>query len=286
MNLKRAVLLMSMWAPVAGAQAVVLSANAQQTAAIIGIREIIGQFAEFRAAPPSMESTLHKLLLRQQIAEALLESNLDVDAAVSSIQREQAQLQVTRDYLSAQRDRLVGLTTAAATISGSGIGIAGSAMQFSDKTAYAGDGVSVGSGVVSTVLSLLSMRLQRGGKAPLEVAPNMLARPFGRPSENVSAWPDDVWAYLNAAPPSGIRHQTRLESLIEDWTRQGHISSQASPATDRKIEFLTSSFSERRRLSLNDVSDRFSMLADLGAQVALMKRDLAELARYLRTVGW
>jgi len=264
----------------------VLSANAQQTAAIIGIREIIDQFAEFRSQPPSTENTLRRLVLRQQITDAILETDLDVDATVSSIQREQTQLQVTRDYLSAQRDRLVGLTTAAATISGSGIGIAGSAMQFSDKTAYAGDGVSIGSGVASTILSLLSMRLQRGGKAPIEIAPNMLAHPFGRPSESVSAWPDDVWAYLNATPPSGVRRQTRLESLIEDWTRQGRISSQASPATERKIEFLTSSFSERRRLGLSDLGDRFSMLADLSAQVALMKRDLAELAHYLRTVGW
>lgn len=286
MNLERALLLMSMLAPAVAAQSVALSANAQQTAAIIGIKEIIDQFAEFRSQPPSTENTLRRLVLRQQITDAILETDLDVDATVSSIQREQTQLQVTRDYLSAQRDRLVGLTTAAATISGSGIGIVGSAMQFSDKTAYAGDGVSVGSGVASTILSLLSMRLQRGGKAPIEIAPNMLAHPFGRPSERVSAWPDDVWAYLNATPPSGVRHQTRLESLIEDWTRQGRISSQPSTATERKIEFLTSSFSERRRLSLNDLGDRFSMLADLSAQVALMKRDLAELAHYLRTVGW
>jgi hypothetical protein len=159
-------------------------------------------------------------------------------------------------------------------------------MQFSDRTAYAGDGVSVGSGAVSTILSLLSMRLQRGGKAPIEVAPNPLARPFGRPSERMSVWPDDVWAYLNSVPPGGVHSETRLESLIEDWTRQGRISSQASPAAERKIEFLTSSFSERRRLSLNDLSDRYSMLADLRAQVALMKRDLADLAHYLRGAGW
>ena len=76
------------------------------------------------------------------------------------------------------------------------------------------------------------------------------------------------------------------KSLIENWTRQGRISSQSSPAAERKIEFLTSSFSERRRLSLNDLSDRSSMLADLRAQVALMKRDLADLARYLRAAGW
>ncbi len=277
---------MSLFAPAAAAQSVVLSADARQTAALIGIRELLDQLESNRTQTVTTESTIRKLTLRQQISEAILETGLDVDAAVSSIQREEAQLQVTRDYLSSQRDKMVGLTTAAATISGSGIGIAGSAMQFSDRTAYAGDGISVGSGVISTVLSLLSMRLQRGGKAPVEIAPNMLARPFGRPSERVSAWPDDVWAYLNSAPADGVRHQTRMESLIEEWTRQGRISSQASPATERKVDFLTSSFSERRRLSLTDLSDRASMLEDLRAQVALMKRDLAELARYLRGTGW
>lgn len=284
MNFQRVVLLISVCAPTVIAQSAALSAGARQIAGIIGITEIIDQF---EAPGPSRLYRQHSPQTDPSAADHRGDSRNGPECGRGgSIQREQAQLEVTRNYLSAQRDRLVGLTTAAATITGSGIGIAGGGMQFSDRTAYAVDAVSVGSGAASTILSLLGLRLQRWGKAPIEVAPNMLARPFSRPSERLSAWPDDVWAYLNSVPPAGVRRETRLESLIEDWTRQGRISSQASPAAERKIEFLTSSFSERRWLSLNDLSDRYSMMADLRAQVALMKRDLADLAHYLRAAGW
>jgi hypothetical protein len=270
----------------ARAQSPALAPEQRQTAAIIGVASALDRSEALRSAPASTATTLDRLLLREEITEGILAASLDVDAVIASIQREQAQIQAAVDYLSGRRDRQVALATTAATISGGGIGIVGTAMQFNDRTAYAGDGVSIAAGAASTLLSLLSMRLQRGNSTHIDIAPNMLARAFGRPSETISVWPEDVWQYLNSVPAGGIRGQTRLESLIEDWTRQGHISSQAGPETDRKIALLTSPFSGNRKLNLNDLTDRSAMLADLRAQVALLKRDLSGLVDYLRRSGW
>jgi len=225
---------------------------------------------------------VQKLALQQQMTTALLDAVLDVDAVIASIQREETQIQHVQNRLSMQRDRVVGLATLGSTISGSGVGIIGSSLALSKKTTLAGNAVSVGSGVAATVLSLLAIRLQRGGKGLIEVSPNMLARLLGRPSEDISLWPDDVWNFLNAVPAQGTRSQTRLESLKEIWTVQGRISLQNSAASEAKIAFLTSSSAEARGLSLDNLSDRSTMLADTRAQVALMKRDLAELVKYLR----
>ena len=276
----RCVLLILLWAPAAAAQR--LSPEARQTAGIIGIVSSLDQFDKLRTAPLSPDTVVQKLALQQQMTTALLDAVLDVDAVIASIQREETQIQHVQNRLSMRRDRVVGLATLGSTIAGSGVGIIGSSLALSKKTTLAGNAVSVGSGVAATVLSLLAIRLQRGGKGFIEVSPNMLARLLGRPSETISLWPDDVWNFLNAVPAQSTRTQTRLESLKDTWIMQGRISLQYSAASEAKVAFLTSSSAEARGLSLDNLSDRSTMLADTRAQVALMKRDLAELVKYLR----
>jgi hypothetical protein len=280
MKAYRYALLILLWAPAAAAQS--LSPEARQTAGIIGIVSTLDQFDKLRTAPPSLDTVVQKLVLQQQMTTALLDAVLDVDAVIVSIQREETQIQHVQNRLSMQRDRVVGLATLGSTIAGSGAGIIGNSLALSKKTTLAGNAVSVGSGVAATVLSLLAIRLERGGRGSIEVSPNMLARLLGRPSEDISLWPDDVWNFLNAVPAQGTRTQTRLESLKETWTLQGRISLQKSAASEAKIAFLTSSSAEARSLSLDNLFDRSTMLADTRAQVALMKRDLAELVKYLR----
>ncbi len=114
----------------------------------------------------------------------------------------------------------------------------------------------------------------------------MLAPLFGRPSSQQTVYPAAVWAYLNSPPIGGVRHGSRIQLLLAQWTAQGLTGPAGSPAAQRKIAFLTSSFSERRRISLSDLSDRAEMLSDLRGQAGLMKRDLAELMNYLRQTGF
>jgi len=92
-------------------------------------------------------------VFREEITEAALQASLDTHAVIASIQREQAQIQAATDSLSARRDRLVNLTAAAAA---------------------------------ATILSLIAMPLQRGGRPHVEIAPNMPAQVFDRPSAAVS----------------------------------------------------------------------------------------------------
>ena len=259
-----------------------LSPEARQTAGIIGIVSTLDQFDKLRTEPPSPDTVVQKLVLQQRMTTALLDAVLDVDAVIASIQSEETQIQHVQNRLSAQRDRVVGLATLGSIIAGSGVGIIGNSLALSKKTALAGNAVSVGSGVAATVLSLVAIRLARGGKESIEVSPNMLARLFDQPSDDISLWPEDVWNFLNAVPVQSTRTQTRLESLKDTWTMQGRISLRNSAASEAKIAFLTSSSAEPRRLSLDNLSDRSAMLADTRAQVALMKRDLAELLKYLR----
>jgi hypothetical protein len=46
-----------------------------------------------------------------------------------------------------------------------------------------------------------------------------------------------------------------------------------------KIDQLTSRIAEHERLSIGSLADRSAMLADLGARVSLMNRDLRDLMK-------
>lgn len=187
------------------------------------------------------------------------------------------------ESLERRRDRSVGITNLAAIVLGSGIGVLGSALQFGDSTAHAGDGVGVASGAGSTLLSLVGVRLQRGGKRLVSIEPKMLAPVFHRGPDSVNVYPQDVWRYLNSAPKAG--DLTPVDALVKHWTDEGRIRQDRSAATERKIDFLTSSFGGHRPLSIDDLMDRSAMLADLRARVALMKTNLSELTIYLRRAG-
>jgi hypothetical protein len=267
------------------AQPIVLSPQARQTASLLGISGEVDSFAALRTAPLSTGTTLRGLVLRQQIMESLFEAKLDVDSAIALIQKERDQIQEARELLSEKREGRGHIVEMAATIFDAGSAV-GDAIQFNDKLTTKGNAVTFSAGAVAAALSLWALHLQHGGKTRVEVAPNMLARLFGRPTEPANIWPGEVWAYLNSAPASGLMDQTRAEVLKHQWVKQGRISLQPSLKAEQKIVFLTSSLSGARRLSAGELSDRAAMLADLRAQVALTDRDIAELVHCLRQAGW
>jgi hypothetical protein len=132
------------------------------------------------------------------------------------------------------------------------------------------------------------MRMQ-GGRRPLGDSPRMLARFFGRQPNATEAipsvYPEEVWSYLNSAAPSNANNQsgivTRREQLIAKWRSEGRINQDGSPRGERRIESLSGNISQLRKLSINELDDRLTMLLDVRATVSLMKRGLSEIVRGL-----
>jgi len=111
----------------------------------------------------------------------------------------------------------------------------------------------------------------------------MLAKLFDRPTEFHSDYPQEVWAYLNAAPPAEPGDGTRRERLIKQWADIGRIEAGDTRKAQQKVELLTSGVSDQRPLAIDLLNDRAAMLADVRARVALMKRDLSKLVLALRS---
>ncbi len=224
---------------------------------------------------PSLEQARTSVDARLDVTEAILASSLEVDGVLAELENEEARAAEVRAALEAERDRRVGLNSVANIITGGGVGAGGQALQIKHSTA--GNLLGAITGGISTVLSFVAIHQQHGGKLPLGQAPNMLAKFFDRPAEFHSDYPEAVWTYLNSVPPGDSADETRRQQLIRKWTAEGHIGKDPT-----RIDLLTSGVSQQRALSIDVLSDRAAMLAEVRAMLFLMKRDLGKLLLYAR----
>lgn len=258
--------------------------NAEQVAAILGISDLVSNTRIMEAQTThECASTVEELSMRQDILERVVEASFEVDGALAELENERARLTELSAASQARRDRAVNLTSIANLVTGTGLGIAVNAMQFSSSTANLGNGLGVGSGVGSTVLSIIWIREQRGPQHSVGRIPNMLAPLFARQPVLNSYYPQPVLEYLRSTPPGeGAESGSRLGQLMAEWRQVGRLGPPGSAQTEQKITQLTSSLDDKTKLSIDDLSDRIAMLGDVTGRVALMKRDLAELMLSVR----
>ena len=260
------------------------AANAEQIAKILGISQHVAETRGLQNKTSCGSTpTIEELMVRQQVLETVEAASLKVDGVLAELANERAHLSELSVALQARRDRAVNLANVANLITGTGLGIVVNSLQFSNSTANVGNGIGVGSGVASTALSLVAMRLQRGPQGSVGRIPNMLAPLFGRPGELNSYYPAEVMEYLRTVPPDeSAAAGSRLDQLITEWRQDGRLGPAGSPKTDEQIARLTSSLDDKTKLSIDDMSDRMAMLADVTGRVGLMKRDLADLMLSVR----
>lgn len=257
--------------------------NAEQVATILGISDLVSNARMMEAQARECTSTVEELSMRQDILERVVEASFEVDGTLAELENERARLTELSAASQARRDRAVNLTSIANLVTGTGLGIAVNAMQFSSSTANIGNGLGVGSGVGSTVLSIIGIREQRGPQHSVGRIPNMLAPLFARQPVLNSYYPQPVLEYLRSTPPGeGAESGSRLDQLMVEWRQVGRLGPPGSAQTEQKITRLTSSLDDKTKLSIDDLSDRIAMLGDVTGRVALMKRDLAELMLSVR----
>ena len=266
-------------------QAQSLSPGATEVAKEIGVTPLLERLMKLPDSERGVGGgvmSAEALSLRQQITETVVSASLEIDGTVAEIDSELGQIAAVRSVLEARRDRALAIGTIANIVAGGATGVLGTALQFKDTTAKAGNIIGVAGGGVATFLSVIGIRQQRGGKQALGIAPNMLAKFFDRPAEFHSEYPEEIWAYLNAVPPSEGSIETRRAQLLKQWTATGRIDETNSTKATKKLELLTSGVSQQRKLSLDLLSDRAAMLNDVRAKISLMKRDLSKLMLALR----
>jgi hypothetical protein len=258
--------------------------NATDIARILGLSDSINDIRQLHARNGcSSPVTLEEMAIRQDIVETILGGSLDVEGVMAELENERSQLFELRAALTARRDRSVGLLNVANIITGTGVGIAVNALQLSDSTAKVGDNIGIASGIGSTVLSVMGLHRQHGPLHSIGRLPNMLAPLFGRAAVLNTYYPPAVLEYLHSTPVSeDTESGSRLDQLMAEWRREGRIGPTGALKTDQQIARLTSSLDTKKKLSIDDISDRIAMLSDVIGRVGLMKRDLAKLMMSLK----
>ena len=266
-------------------QALGLSSEAAQVADEIGVARLLEQLSINRA--DGSRVSLESLAVRQEITERVLSTSLDIDSVNAVIDSEIEQIRGIRADIQAKRDKAQNIINIASIVTGGVAGAVTSALQFKPSTVNLGNGIGVGGGAASVVLSIIGIRKQ-GGRRSLGDSPRMLARFFGRQPDAAEAipsvYPEEVWSYLNSAAPAQPNTGTRREQLIVKWRNEGRIKQDDSPKGERRIESLSGNISQMRRLSISELDDRVAMLLDVRARVSLMKRGLSEILRALSAV--
>jgi hypothetical protein len=263
-----------------------LSPGAEEVSKELGITQLIERLYKLPESERGMNGgtmSLEALTIRQQITEIVVGASLDIDGLIAEIDNETAQLNSIRSDLESRRDRAQKINNIASIVTGGALGVVGTALQFKDTTANLGNAIGVSGGAASVVLSIIGIKQQSGGQRALVRSPNMLAKIFDRQAEFHSEYPDDVWTYLNAVRPTESDKGTRRARLIDEWQQTGRIDKPDTPKGQKKIDVLTSSISQQRALTLDQIADREAMLGDVRAEVSLMKRDLSKLMLALRT---
>ena len=93
-------------------------------------------------------------------------------------------------------------------------------------------------------------------------------------------YPEDVWTYLNTTPATDPRvHVPWKSELIAEWIQLGRIGPPDAPASQPKLDKLTSRIADQKRLSIDLLTDRSAMLLDLRSRLSLMNRDLRDLMK-------
>ena len=255
-----------------------LSPPAMQLAGIIGAEPLLARLSSLNAAREFGVTgmSLEELSLHQQITEAVVIASLDVDSVADQIDNERAQIVELQSILLARRQRAIGTANLATLALSTGLGAVSGVLQFSDTTKGAGNVIGFAAGGLSTLLSFHSLRQQHSEGRPGWILPNMLAPFFDEPQER-GAYPADVWAYLNSAPEGSVTQASRREQRLAEWRRAGRFPPLDSAQFMPKTGLLTSTDAANKRLSMDLLSERTAMLADVREEVAVMKRVLAEI---------
>lgn len=234
---------------------------------------------EAMAGTPDDRTRLALILATQRINSAVLAAQLDVQAVEAQIDYEIARVQEVQNFLSSRRDRRQSLTNAANIVMGSGVGAIGSALSIKASTATAGAVVSTAAGATAVLLSVIAAR-QKGGVRSLGYTPAMLA-PILDPAPAERSYPPVVWAYLTTPDPAVPRARTWCEHLMSQWEDLGRLEASGSAQRARQVKSLTATGITGVPVSIDEISDRAAMLADVRSHVASMQVDLSALMRYI-----
>jgi hypothetical protein len=262
------------------------------------------------------------LIWRQEISETVLTASLQVDGFLAEVDSESARIRAAHDGLTDQRDKAVGHSTLWTNL-GTGGGAVGSALALGSQMAMtAGGWVGAVSGGVGTLFSFLGYHQAAGPKGcfpeykrdskskdapcddlkkPIKTMLDKDKDPCGESGSNGYGCSPSMLSFFlfkidpgfHSIPDPIVKTYLtdRRSGLMGQWgIDQSQINALTNPGDntivkkeDQPIEALITRNESRRKLSIDDLTDRANKLADLRAVASILNRDLSRLTEDLAT---
>ncbi len=224
-------------------------------------------------------SEQRKMMLRQKIQETILESYFDAESVKAEADREELRLSLLRESLISRRDRNVEINNAGNFILSGTLNTVGAALGFpKSANPFSGNLNQMLGGVVSTGMSMYALKQNVGGKTGGKGAPTILAELFGRPTDFRTSYPESVWRFLHGKSLE-FPEKTRLQLLEESWISRHYLEPHGSALETTKVDAMCGK--PGIRMSINDLSDQISMIAEIEAVTELMDHHLRDLLRMI-----
>jgi hypothetical protein len=226
-------------------------------------------------------STERKIILRQKIQEAILESYFDAASVIAECEREQGYLEALRETLTAKRDHNIEMNNATNFIASGSLNTVGSILGFTNKISpVPGNLNQMLSGVLSATMSTYALKQNTGGKIRRPERPTILAELFGRPTDNRTHYPETVWRFLHC-PSIDQPELTRVQLLEKEWIEHKHLEPHGSKRQTEKINLVCGVGTARKLMTLDDLSDEISMIEDISSVTDLLVHHLRDLQRMI-----
>jgi hypothetical protein len=136
------------------------------------------------------------------------------------------------------------------------------------------------SGVISAGMSTYALKQNAGGKIRRPERPTILAELFGRPTNAMTRYPESVWRFLhgNSLENPGL---SRVQVMEKNWILRKHLERHGAKRESLKINLVCGVGSDRKIMTLDDLSDEITMIADVAAVSDLMVHHLRDLLRMI-----
>jgi hypothetical protein len=210
-------------------------------------------------AQPPDAATIEALIGNRPGPGAVLAASLQVDEAIAGIQEEQAALQEAIAHVQEGQNARSALLNLAAALFAAGSAV-GTGLTLKPSTTTAGTWITTIASGVGAAISIGAALAGSSGRPLVPTRKSMLAPLLDR-APGVPTYPPQVWGWLQGEP---------RRALVSQWEKLGRIGG------DEKRSWLSRPVVAEDTADVGDLQDRNRMLADVRAQVALLKRALSE----------
>ncbi|CAN5560605.1 hypothetical protein BH11CYA1_BH11CYA1_25760 [soil metagenome] len=231
--------------------------------------------------PNGKLSAERKSEIRQQILETVLESYFDVASIQGEAEKEKGNLEALRQVLIDKRDHGIETNNAINFIASGTLNTVGSVLGFpKNALPFPGNFNQMLSGVISTGMSMYSLKQASGGKTRGAGNPTVAAELFGRPVDRRTAYPESVWRFLHSR---SLDHPewTRVEQLESYWISRQWLEPHGSKKEQAKLDLVCGVESARTALTIDDLTDQINIISDIAAVSSLMAHHLRDLLRMI-----